>query len=802
MSDHHIQTNGQDDDSLNISIADLLENIVYYRMVFFAASSLIFGIALIYALFATPIYTSDVLIQVEDKKVNVLSSALDNLAGGALDSGSKIAGEIEIFKSRSIIGRAVETLFLHTDVSVNNRIPLIGGLLYRVLPKDPAGLVIPPVDWIQAGWGGEDIVFDTFNVPNKYIAKPLYLMTGEEGAWELYNDNEELLASGRVGVETLSANGQWQINIKTLRAYPGTEFKLVRYSLQSRIKQVNQALIVKESGKQSGLFQATYDHKSPGFSQRMINAIAQSYVDQNTERRAEEAEKSLQFLSRKLPELKAQMESSDTALTGYRNENAKLDVSKEIDTLIQQAVALGQTKRELEFKKSEHTQRYQSAHPVIKAIDSQLSKIKAEAETLEQQIRALPESQQRYVNIEREAQINSKLYQGLLETSQQLQVTKAGTVANVSVIDYAVLPDAPSKPNKLLVVALGGVLGVLLGAVAANLFGFLMGNVRDPKKLEESLGLKMLAILPLAKEQDIAISNKTDGQSFMLAQAQPNATSVEAIRSLRIALQFALLNKPRQKVVLITSAVPGQGKSFISANLAYLLAASGKKTLLIDADIRRTSLRNYLPIGKAVGLSEVLQQQAQLENVLVKDIYPGLDLIPAGRPARNPGELFVEGQLNQIVDSAAANYELVIIDSPPVLPVNDAVVMARLADVTVFVARQDRVTLHEINEALELFKKSGTTPDGMVFNAFIPSQMRYGFTRYGYYAYRYGGRYGRYGRYGCKYQPYDNYGLDQPPPEDASTSHLSVFKVQARTLLRQLGKKTQKTLTNIFRRFR
>lgn len=795
MADLNINQNPDKNESeISISITEILENIIYYRMVFVAVAGFIFSLALIWAIFATPIYTSDVLIQVDDKKANPLAGAMDSL-GSAFDTSSKIAGEIEIFQSRSVIGRAVETLFLHTDVTVNNRIPLIGGLLYRVLPRDPNGLVIPPIDWMKVGWGGEDIVFDAFYVPSKYIGMPLYLIVGEGGAWNLFNEDDDLVATGRVGIETLSEDGQWQINIRTLRANPGTEFKLVRYTLPSRIAQIKKRLEVKESRKQSGLLVANFDDKSPSFSQRMLNAIAQSYVDQNTERRAEEAEKSLSFLSKKLPELKNQMEASDTSLTQYRNQNAKLDVPKEINTLIDQSVAIGQARRELEIKKSENSQRYQSAHPMMKSIDSQLSKLKAEADALEKQVRALPESQQKYVNIEREAQINSNLYQSLLETSQQLQVTKAGTVGNVSVIDYAAYPENPSKPNKLILVALGGFLGVILGGIASNIFGFMMGNVRDPKKLEEMIGLKMLAILPLAQEQPVYDTNEDSPEykPFMLAKERSNATSVEAIRSLRIALQFSLINTHRKKVVLITSAIPAQGKSFISANLAYLFAASGKRTLLIDADIRKSSLKYYLGNDKALGLSEVLQKKAKLEEVLIKDIYPCLDMVSAGRRAKNPGELFVEGHLNEIVEWGAANYEFVIIDSPPVLPVNDSVVLSKITDVTVFVARQDKVSLHEINESLELFKKSGTIPDGVVFNSFVPTQLRYGFTRYGYYAYRYGGR------YGGRYQSYDTYGLDNPEFEH-SPKKLSSIRSVARNVSIVAGRRVKKVLTNIFRK--
>lgn len=798
MADTNNNTPFQDDDSLSISFSDILENIIYYRTVFYIVAGAIFGMAVVYALLATPIYKADVLIQVEDKKSSALGGAMQEVAKAFEIQNSPILGQIEIFKSRSVVGRAVDSLFLHTDVTVNNHIPLIGGIVYRLLPKTPDGLAIPPVSWLDVGWGGEDLIFDTYNIPAAYLKKPLFLIVGEKGTWNLYSKDDELLATGKVGVETLSEDGQWQINIKTLRANPGTEFKLVRYSLQSRIEQIIAALNAAEAGKQSGLFRASFEHPNPAFAQRLLNAVSQSYVDQNTERRAEEADKTLKFLSKKLPELADRMNQAETAFSNFRNRESTIDVPGEIKAMLEQSVALEKERMLAEIKRSEMQQRYQPSHPYMKAINSQLAQLKAESATLEKQISLLPQTQQEYLGFARDAEISSKLYMGLQETAQQLQVTKAGTVGNVAVIDYAVIPENPDKPNKLSIVAIGGILGILLGAIGANIVGMMMGNVRDPKKLEEAIGLKMMAILPLAAEQDQAIAEKQGDEPFLLSETRPNATATEAIRSLRVALQFALLNKPRQKVVLVTSAVPGQGKSFIAANLTHLLAASGKKTLLIDADIRRTSLRNYFPIGKAVGLSEVLQEKANLEDVLIYDIKPNLDIIPAGRPANNPGELFVEGRLNEIIEWAAANYDLVMIDSPPVLPVNDSVVLSKLSDVTIFVARQDKVTLHEINESIELFKKSGAMPDGMVFNSFVPSQMRYGLTRYGYYAYRYGGRYGRYGRYGNN-QTYDTYGLDTPVNGSAEAPS---FKKQIKRSLTKVRSKLQKRLTEALRNIR
>lgn len=787
----------QEEKGFSISFSEILENLIYYRIVFFIIAGVVFSLSLVYALLATPVYRADVLIQVEDKKSSALGGALQDVSKAFEIQSSPIPGQIEIFKSRSVIGRAVNSLFLHTDVKVENRIPLIGGLIYRLLSKSDDGLAIPPVSWAKFGWGGEDLVFESYNIPASYQKKPLYLVVGEQGCWNLYNDDDQLVATGRVGVETLSEDGQWQINIKMLRANAGTEFKLVRYSLLSRTQQITSRLEAKEAGKLSGLFRVSFEDPNPAFAQRLLNAVSQSYVDQNTERRAEEADKTLKFLTKKLPELADKMSTAETAFSDFRNREATIDVPGEIRALLDQSVAIEKERMLAEIKKSEMMQHYQPSHPYVKAINSQLSQLKAENTSLQKQISSLPQTQQEYLSYARDAEISTKLYMSLLDTAQQLQVTKAGTVGNVAVIDYAVTPEQPAKPNKIMIVAAGGFIGLVLGVLGANILGIIMGNVRDPKRLEEAVGLKMLAILPLSKEQEEALAIKKKYESYLLAEKYPNTPAVEAFRNLRIALQFALINKSRQKVVLITSATPGQGKSYISANLSYLVAASGKKVLLIDADIRRSSLTNYFPIGMAEGISDVLQVKTKLEKVLIKDIYPNLDIIPAGLPANNPGELFVEGLLDEIIQWAAENYQLVIIDSPPVLPVNDSVVLSKMADVTMFVIRQDKVSLHEINESIELFQKSGGVPDGLVFNSFRPSQILYGMAQYGYYSSNHGGRYRSYAGQNGRY---DNYGLVSGGAQGAAERSATTQLVQR--LVRGIRGDLQKKLKQIFRRIR
>jgi tyrosine-protein kinase Etk/Wzc len=210
----------------------------------------------------------------------------------------------------------------------------------------------------------------------------------------------------------------------------------------------------------------------------------------------------------------------------------------------------------------------------------------------------------------------------------------------------------------------------------------------------------------------------------------------------------------------MTSAVPSQGKSFLSANLAFLFAAMGKRVLLIEADVRRASLKRYIDFNSQdPGLSSILRENISLESAIMKSVYENLDFLPAGPRVKNPGDMLSTDAMQQLIHNCAEQYDYVVIDSPPLLPVHDARALATAADVTAFVVRQDMTSISEVREAIDICDKSGSKIDGLIFNGFIPSRIRYGYG-YGYgYGKGYKGKYRKYGyrRYGYGYKPYQAY---------------------------------------------
>jgi tyrosine-protein kinase Etk/Wzc len=747
-----------------INLLELLYHLLFYRVYFFVVVLVCSVAAIIHAWTATPIYTADALLQVDSQNAGVSSlAAFSEVGGGGLGGASAVPEEIEIIRSRSVISRVVEKLQLNVVIGVDNRLPLIGDWLTRVLPKSKDGLTDPLFGMAALGsysWGGESLVLSHIRVPDRLVDEPLVLRVGEAQSWvlEVASDGRELISGQGFGQLATSKDGSVKLEIEALRARSGTLFRLVVTSPFNRVGAVLGGLQA-TSVRGTNLIDIVFNHPNPLEAMRILNAIAEVYVEQNLERRSAEAEKTLEFLRIELPKLRAQLDGAELALNNFRIDTETLDISYELQELLSLSTALETRLFELKLKQRELSQRYDQTYPAMQTIADQLRLLQSERDVVSGRIKKLPAIQQDYIRLARDVDVNNQLYVSLLNSVQQLEIAKAGTVGNVAIIDRPILPRAPSKPNKTQIVVIGIFIGILLGFLLVQLMAFMNKVVRDPKKLELDIGIPTLSILPLDREQ-ISRAESGNQSVYMLAREAPNGRGTEALRSLCTALLFALSEKPRSKVILITSAVPLQGKSFVSANLSFLMGATGKRVLLIDADIRKSSLHRYLEFDpKGVGLSSVLRGETPLDKAIIPNAYENLDFLPPGPWERNPGDLLAGEKIQEIIHILADRYDFVLIDSPPLLPVHDARALGKAADVSLFVARQDALSLFEVQDGIDVFNKSGNRFDGVIFNGFIPSRIRYG------YGFDYGdqgklgkfGRFRRHGHYG-KHATYDKSG--------------------------------------------
>jgi tyrosine-protein kinase Etk/Wzc len=329
------------------------------------------------------------------------------------------------------------------------------------------------------------------------------------------------------------------------------------------------------------------------------------------------------------------------------------------------------------------------------------------------------------LRLARDVEVNNQLYVGLLNNTQQLQIAKAGTVGNASIVDKAVPTDKPIRPKRMLVLALGAAVGLILGAAAAQGYAWFFRRVRDPKHLEAAVGVPMLGILP-------SLPQPVDGDALgrpasVAVRDDPDTPLAEALANLALLLRCKTgVEHGRSKTVLITSPEPGQGKSMIAANLACLFAEDGLKTLLLRADARQSGIEHALRVKADRGLSDVLKQSLDPERV-IRRVDENLDVLPAGTHAQPARNLYGADKLDALLARLRSQYDMIVVDAPLTRPAANVAMLARFADITLMVARQGSIGSADVAEAVENLQRIGAKVDGLVFNGFDPSPLRYGY---------------------------------------------------------------------------
>ncbi|HMC48713.1 MAG TPA: polysaccharide biosynthesis tyrosine autokinase, partial [Caballeronia sp.] len=381
-------------------------------------------------------------------------------------------------------------------------------------------------------------------------------------------------------------------------------------------------------------------------------------------------------------------------------------------------------------------QRFESGHPALIVAQQQLSQLEAERARFSERFKNLPASEVKAVSLQRDAKVAEDIYVLLLNRVQELSVQKAGTGGNVHIVDAALRPGAPVKPKKFLIMSAAVILGLILGTGLVFLRRAMFNGIVDPDKVERLAGLPLVGLIPMSTEQVKldAEAKRTerdrDRVSPILATMRPNDVCVEIMRSLRTSLQFTLM-EARNHTVMLTGPASGVGKSFLAVNLAVLLAASGKKVLLIDGDMRRGKLERSFGLERANGLAELLAGTIGLEQAIRTTRTPFLSFMPAGKRPENPSELLMSPRLQQYLDGLGRVYDVVFIDTPPVLAVTDASIIGKLSGTNFLVMRSGAHNEMEISDAIRRLRSAGIPLHGAIMNG-MPARSR-GYSR-GHYA--------------------------------------------------------------------
>ncbi|NAW34710.1 polysaccharide biosynthesis tyrosine autokinase [Halomonas alimentaria] len=682
-----------------------------------------------YALLATPVYQADALVQVEEK--SGMANPLEDVRS-MLGEQPSADTELGIIKSRMVLGQAVDQQRLDLVVTPQ-RLPVVGEFLVR------RGMERP--DFAENSvWAGETINIGDFQVTPDYVGQPFQLKVIDAQRYSVSLEGEDL-GEGQVGTQASFLNGDVTLRVAEIQAGQGATFTLQRRSRLATIMGLRSRLSISPQGKDSGLLDLSLTDTDPGRANRVLDAITQIYLTQNVQRQAAEAEQSLAFLEEQAPQVREELTAAENSLNSYRSERDSVDLSLETQSILERIVDLEKQLNELEFTEAEVSRRFTPSHPTYSALLEKKAQLRQQRDRLEEQVDSLPETQQQVLRMRRDVEVNQQVYVQLLNKIQEMQIARASTVGNVRIIDDAVAQPNPIEPKKPLIVVLATLLGGMLAVGLVLVRGLLRRGVESPEQIEDA-GLAVYATVPRSEEQQKLIrrvKHKKDKHArevstAVLAERAPADTAIEALRGLRTSLHFAMLEATDNRLV-ITGASPGIGKSFVSTNLAAVCAQSGQRVLVVDADMRKGHIHNAFGGRSHDGLSELLTGKLSLDEAIRKSRVEGLHYMARGEAPPNPSELLMHERFGEFLAEASERYDLVIIDTPPVLAVTDPSIVGRQCGTTLMVARFQRNPVKEIQIATRRLENAGVTVKGAILNAMErKASTAYG---YGYYNYAY-----------------------------------------------------------------
>ncbi|MFA0479625.1 polysaccharide biosynthesis tyrosine autokinase [Vibrio splendidus] len=677
----------------------------------------VFGIA--FALLSTPIYKADALIQIEEKSSGGISSMVGDM-GDMFSQESSATTEVEIIKSRMILGETVDKFNL-TTVTSPNYAPIVGKGFARL-----TGDI-------------NHIAVSRFTLPsyaNGY-AHTIQIIDAEQGTYQLVRDDERVILQGKVG--ELATADDYSLFVAGFESHNDFEFSISQRSRLEAIEWLKKSLSLSEQGKQTGILKLSFEGENKQQISEILNHISQIYFLQNVKRNSAEAEKSLEFLESHLPGIKSELTGYEDVLNNYRQKNESIDLGLEAQSTLKVMVELEAQLNELTFKESDISQRFTKDHPAYKSLLDKRKTLLGERERLNKQVQKLPKTQREVLRMTRDVEVNQQIYIQLLNKVQELSIIKAGTVGNVRILDDAQAYARAVKPKKPLIVVLATLLGGMLSVAFVLVKAAFHRGVESPDQIEQ-IGLPVYAAVPKSDLQ-IELTNRfkskkqqTKGTQALLAESNPADLSVEALRGLRTSLHFAML-EAKNNVLMISGPAPGLGKSFISTNFAAVAAKTGQKVLLIDADMRKGYLQQSFGVNWDNGLSDVLSGKQEFAQSVKSTPVENLEIITRGQVPPNPSELLMHPRFAELMEWASKEYDLVIVDTPPVLAVTDPSIVGAFAGTTLMVARYGQNTIKEIDVARNRFEQSGIEVKGVIFNAIEKkASSSYG---YGYYNYAY-----------------------------------------------------------------
>jgi len=693
-------------------------------------------IGLVYATLATPVYRAGLLIQIEDAAPERKSTLTE--ANGLFEVKTPATGELQVIGSRLVL----EAVAQQADMRVSAQpryLPVFGQWLSR-----GATDLSQPGLFGMGGWvsGTERIRVDRFNVPEDLEdGKPFTITARGGGRYTVHHPLLDAPVEGMVGQPLRQSvpGGVLDIQLRTLDGHPGAQFTVAVSSPLRATERLQQRLQLGEQGRQSNVIGVSLEDTDRERLVRVLNAIGEQYVQQNIARRSAEAEKTLAFLDSQLPMFRQQLQASENAYAKYRNKNGTVDFDEEAKVWLRRSSDLQDTLLELEQKRRKDEPFFTDQSTRMRTLDQQIADVQGQIDALNGRVASMPNIQRDALRLERDVRVNAALFQSMQNCALQMRLVKEGKISNVRLLDKAAVSKFPVKPQKMLVLAFAALIGLLLGPALAIAHARSRRGIHNPGEIEDFTGLNVYAAVPHSPE--LIRPRRSGGgaapaPSALLADQHPNSRAVEALRSLRVGLKPTLAEASNNRI-LITGATPGIGKSFVAANLATVLAQSGKRVLLVIADLRKGTSNAGLGIPREGGLTELLAGKLTAREAVHANVRANLDVLGTGALPELPAELLESQAFADMLEMFSRQYDLVVIDTAPVLVAADAAAVAPGCGVVLLVARAGQSELGELGESIRRLTQAGAQINGVLLNGMNMHRRYHGGSGYRQASYRY-----------------------------------------------------------------
>ena len=663
--------------------------------------------AIIYLRTTENVYQTDALVQIKSNKSSPLAglssdmAAMASLAGLGGMGSSSTQSEIELLKSRAILGQAIKDLNLDIQIQPKEN-------FFQKIVSDNNYIKTYTTQDILLKKEGQRLVIAQFQVPKFYENKAL-LLTFEDNKYKIHDyKTEQLLKEGELN--RVLRDEPWNISVSG-NINSGQQFILQKNSLPVAMSNILKNFDAQEKGKGTGILELTYQGENPVNIPNLLNTVLNIYKQQDINRSVTDKDQQVAFLEKQLPELKEDLNNSERQFNQFRKKYGTVDVKGESELYLKQSMELEIQKVQLQQKQAELGAQYTAEHPAMQAISAQLTTLNTKISEVNNKVKQLPEIQRLYLQYYRDVEIKNQLYTGLLTTYQSLNIAKAGELGKVSIVDYAVEPVKPVKPRKLIILVLSIFVGGFIGLLIALVRNFLHSGIRNIEPITTKHTLRNLGKV----NQYNSLNKNSKQYAHPLAILEPSALPIEQMRKIATSIQYAA-QLSGQPVVQMLGTTKNIGTSTLTANLAIILAQMNLKVILIDSDLRQGQLKDYFNIETTIGLSDYLNGTAALGSIITPTQQAKLDLISNGKEEINPVSLLSKPEMARLLEQLKDTYDFILVDGTAILDVSDSQILANLINTNILVTRYSYTSEQEIEMALESFKNSGHSIQGIILN--------------------------------------------------------------------------------------